>query len=156
MFYANEQIFNMSAAWENISINNCKLKKQVDTCADSTVMSSKIWSELGKPQLDGKMRHLEADDGRQLALLGSLTSDVEWNRRRLTQKQPAVVKSHKEFGVIGRDLLPKHGVNITIKHLPAVNGYKAHVKLIPGSEPMFCKARKIHQILQDKVTEKLE
>ena len=116
VFYANEQTFNMSATRENISINNCKLKKQVDTGADSTVISSKIWSELGKPQLDGKMRDLEADDSRQLTLLGSLTCDVESNRRRLTQKQPAVVQSHKEFGVIGRDLLPKHGVNITIKH----------------------------------------
>ena len=32
---------------------------QVDTGADSAVISSKIWSELGKPQLVGKIRHLE-------------------------------------------------------------------------------------------------
>ena len=46
--------------------------------------------------------------------------------------------------------------NITAEHLPAVKGYKAHVKLIPGTQPMFCKARKIPLPLQDKVTEKLE
>ena len=63
----------------------------------------------------------------------------------------------KEFGLLGRDLLPKHGVNtITTEHLPAVRGYKAHVKLIPGSQPMFCKARKIPLSLQNKVTDKLE
>ena len=33
---------------------------QVDTGADSTVISSKIGTELGKPQFDGKIRHLEA------------------------------------------------------------------------------------------------
>ena len=70
MFYTKEQIFSMSVTWEYISINNCKVKMQVDTGADSTVISSKIWTELGKPQLDGKMRHLEAYDGHQLTLLG--------------------------------------------------------------------------------------
>ena len=52
---------------------------QVDTGADSTVISSLIWTELGKPQLNGKVRRLEAYDGLQLTLLGSLTCDVEWN-----------------------------------------------------------------------------
>ena len=154
---ASEQIFSMSVTWENISINNCKVKMQVDTGADSTVISSKIWTELGKPQLDGKIRHLEAYDGHQLTLLGSLTCDIEWNGSRLTQKQLAVVQSDKEFGLLGRDLLPKHCVNnITAEHPPVVKGYKAHVKLIPGTQPMFCKARKIPLPLQDKVTEKLE
>ena len=65
--------------------------------------------------------------------------------------------SDKEFGLLGRDLLAKHGVNnITAEHLPAVKGYNAHVKLIPGTQPMFCKARKIPLLLQDKVTEKLK
>ena len=116
---------------------------QVDKGADSTVMSSKIWTELGKPQLDGKIRHLDAYDGHQLTLLGSLTCDVEWNGSRLTKKQLAVVQSDKEFGLLGRDLLLQHGVNnITAEHLPAVKGYKAHVKLIPRTQPIFCKAIK--------------
>ena len=119
MFYTKEQIFSMSVTWEYISKNNCNVKMQVDTGADSTVISSKIWSELGKSQLDGKIRHLEAYDGHQLTLLGSLTCDVEWKGSRLTQKQLAVVQSDKEFGLLGRDLLPKHGVNnITAEHLP--------------------------------------
>ena len=70
--YSKEQILSMSATWEYISISNCKVKMQVDTGADSTVISSKIWTELGKPQLGGKIRHLEAHGGYQLALLGSL------------------------------------------------------------------------------------
>ena len=42
MFYTKEQISGMSVTWEYISINNCKVKMQVDTGADSTVISSKI------------------------------------------------------------------------------------------------------------------
>ena len=37
-----------------------------------------------------------------------------------------------------------------------MKGYKAHLKLIPGTQPIFCKARKIPLPIQDKVTEKLE
>ena len=110
---------------------------QVDTGADSTVISSKMWTELTKPQLDGKMRHLETYDGQQLTLLGLLTCDVEWNGSRLTQKQLGVVQSDKKFGLLGRDPLPKHGVkNVTTEHLPGVKSYKAHVKLISRSQPL--------------------
>ena len=41
MFYTKEQIFSMSVIWEYISIINCKVKMQVDTGADSTVISTK-------------------------------------------------------------------------------------------------------------------
>ena len=106
--------------------------------------------------MDGKIRYLEAYGGHQLTLLGSLTCDVEWNGSKLTQKQLAVVQSDKDFGLLGRDLLPKHGLNNnTAKHLPAVKDYQAHVKLTQGTQPMFCKARKIPLPLKDKVTEKL-
>ena len=37
----------------------------------------KIGTMLGIPNLDGKIRHLEAYDGHQLTLLVSLTRDVE-------------------------------------------------------------------------------
>ena len=40
-FYTKEQIISMSATWEYISVNNCKISVQVDTGADSTVISSK-------------------------------------------------------------------------------------------------------------------
>ena len=42
------------------------------------------------------------------------------------------------------------------ERLPAVKRYKAHMKVIPGSQSMLCKARKIPQPLQDRVKEKLE
>ena len=142
----------MSLTWEYFSINNCNVKIQVETGADSTVISPKKWTELGKPQFDGKIGYLEAYDGHQSTLLGSLTCDVELNAIQL-----AVVQSDNESELLGRDLLPEHGVNkITTEHLPAVNCYKYLVKLIPRSQPMFCKSRTISLPLQDKATEKLE
>ena len=67
------------------------------------------------------------------------------------------MQSDKKFGLLGRDILPQEGINaVSDERLPAVKGYKAHVKLIPESQPMFCKARKIPLHLQDRVKEKLE
>ena len=67
------------------------------------------------------------------------------------------MQSDKESGLLGKDLLPMHGVsNIRTKHLPALKGYKAQVKLIPASQPMFCKAKKIPLPRQDKVREILK
>ena len=138
MYYTRENVFNMSVTWEYITVKDHKIKMQVDTGADSTVISSLIWTELGKPQLNGKVRRLEAYDGHQLTLLGSLTCDVEWNGSRYRQQQLAVVQSDKKFGLLGRDILPQEGINaVSDERLPAVKRYKAHVKLIPGSQPMF-------------------
>ena len=142
--------------WEYITVKDHKTEMQVDTGADSTMISSLIWTELGEPQLNGKVRRLEAYDGHQLTLLGSLTCDVEWSGSKYRQ-QLAVVQSDKKFGLLGIDILPQEGINaVSDERLPAVKGYKAHLKLIPGSQPMFCKARKIPLPLQDRVKEKLE
>ena len=157
MYYTRENVFNMSLKWEYIIVKDNKIKKQVDTGADSTVISSLIWTELGKPQLNWKVRRLEVYDGHQLTLLGSQTCDVEWNGSKYRQQQPAVVQSDKKIGLLGRDILPQEGINaVSDERLPAVKGYKAHVKLIPGSQPIICKARKIPLPLQDRVKEKLE
>ena len=136
--------------WEYITVKDHKIKMQVDTSADSTVISSLIWTELGIPQLNGKVRRLEAYYGHQLTLLRSLTCDVEWNGSITGQQQLAVVQSDKKIGLLGTDILLQEGINaVSDERLPAVIGYKAHVKLIPGSQPMFCKARKIPLSLQD-------
>ena len=104
--------------------------------------------------MDGDIRNLEAYDGHQLTLLGSLACDVEWTGSRFTQKQLAVVQSEKEFGVPDRDLLPKHGVNNVITaHLPAVKGYKANVKLIPGSQQI---TEKLEQMVKQGIIEPVQ
>ena len=157
MYYTRENVFNMSVTWEYITVNDHKIKIQVDTRADSTVISSLMWTELNKPQLNGKVRCLKAYDGLQLTYLGSLTCDVERNGSKYRQQQLSVVQSDKKFGLLGRDILPQKGINAVIdERLHAVKGYKAHVKLIPGSQPMFCKSRMIPLPLQDTVKEKLE
>ena len=157
IYYTRQNVFIMSVTWEYITVKDHKIKMQVDTGADSTVISTLTWTELGKPQLNEKVRRLEAYDGHQLTLLGSLTCDVEWDGNKYRQQQLAVVQSDKKFGLLGRDILLQEGINaVSDERLLAVKGYKAHVKLIPESQPMFCKTRKIPLLFQDRVKEKLE
>ena len=87
MYYTRENVFNMSVTREYITVKDNKIKMQVDTGADSTVISSLTWTEVGKPQLNGQVRRLEAYDDHQLTLLGSLTCDVEWNGSKYRQQQ---------------------------------------------------------------------
>ena len=148
MYYTRENVFKMSLTWEYITVKVLKIKMQVDTGSDSTVISSLMWTELGKPQLNGKVRRLAAYDGHQLTLLGSLTCDTEWNGSNYRQQQLAVVESDKKFGLLGRDIPPQKGINaVSDERLPAVKRYKAHVKHIPRSQPMFCQAREIPLLL---------
>ena len=63
----------MSATWEFFKENTTK--KQVDIGVESTVMSSFVWTETGKPQLDKQMRQNETYDDHPLTLLGSLTCE---------------------------------------------------------------------------------
>ena len=63
MLHTKEKMFNMSVNRDYVTKNNCKVKMQVNTVADSTIISSKICTELDKPQLDGEIIHLEAYDG---------------------------------------------------------------------------------------------
>ena len=104
-----------------------------------------------------EIRRLEAYDGHQLTLPGSITCDVDWNGSKYRQQQLAVVQPDKKFGLLGRDILPQEGINaVGDERLPAIKGYKAHVKLLPRSQPMICKSRKTPLPLQDRVKEKLE
>ena len=107
MYYTGEYVFNKSVTWEYITVKDHKIKMQVDTGADSTVISSLIWTELGKPQLNGKVRRLEAYDAHQLTLLESLKCDVEWNGSKYRQQQLAVKQSDKKLGYLGETYYPK-------------------------------------------------
>ena len=96
---------------QSCTIKDQKLQMQIDTGADSTAISSFIWTELSKPQLNGEMRLLEAYEGNQMTPLGSPTCDVEWNGGKYMQQQPEVVQSGIYFGLLGRDILHQEGIN---------------------------------------------
>ena len=55
MYYARWNVRNLSVTLEYITVKVHKIKLQVDTGGDSTVISSLIWTEPGKRKLDGHL-----------------------------------------------------------------------------------------------------
>ena len=65
--------------------------------------------------------------------------------------------SVKKIGLLGRDIPAQEGITKECdEKLHAVKRYKAHVKPVPGSQPIFCKARKIPLPLRDIIKERVE
>ena len=68
-----------------------------------------------------------------------------------------VVKSGKDFGLIGMDILSSENnesihcqINaqiLDVQELPAIKGIKATMELVEGAKPMFCKARPVLALL---------
>ena len=149
--FTKKQDLSMSATWLYILINKCNLKMLIESASDMTAISSKMKTELDKPQLDGKFSNFWWSS----INASGITYLWRWVKRKQgTTKQPAVVHSNKEFWQLSADLLPKQRVkNITTEQLLAVEGYRAHVKLTLRSQPMFRTSRKLPLPLHDKVTE---
>ena len=53
----------MATAWKSVVIHSTEMKLQVETVADTTVISLKFCVKLGRSTLDGAARTLEAYDG---------------------------------------------------------------------------------------------
>ena len=81
----------MSLTWCYITVKNQNRKVQVDTGADSTVMSSFSAIELDKLQLEAKTRPRGASDSHQMTLLGSIICSAVWNGSKYMQHKIAVV-----------------------------------------------------------------
>ena len=94
---------------------------QVETCASSSIVSSRTGIELGKLISDGRVGHLIIYDGHQQAIFNC---ELEWTGSRQTHKKQAVVQSVKEFGPVRKVLQPRCEL-IKTQHLLAVNRFKS-------------------------------
>ncbi len=110
MFFANGLLAN-TAAREQLLINGKNVKMQADTGADKTIIPSEIWKMMGQVLLDGASRNLEAYDGHVSHYIGSMKCEPEWKQFHFMHRQIAVVKSSKDYGLLGRDLLRDLNVN---------------------------------------------
>ena len=90
---------------------------QVETCASSSILSSRTGIELGKLIIDGRVGHLIIYAGHQQAMFNC---QLEWTGSRHAHKKQAVVKSVKEFGPVRKILQPRCEL-IKTQHLLAVN-----------------------------------
>ena len=119
-----------------------------------TIISTKIWREIGSPTLSTSPRCIEAYDGHRMLFLGHLNCEIPWEKK-IHSVDVAVNEPEKEFGLIGRDVTSVdhiHNVSLfDVKVLLAVKGVKAIIKLKPDAKPVFCRARKVLLAMEDQV-----
>lgn len=157
------QVHAISEASETMLLSGVKIPMQVDTGASVSVLSSKIWEDLNRPELEKCNRRLEAYDGHSLKTLGKLVTVVEL-RKRLHPVELMVVSSSKSFGLLGRDLLDSdaifHGSTASappkVEPLPTIKGVKAHMEMLEGARPQFCRARPVPLAMEEQINAELE
>ena len=157
---ANLQIYSLNDVMIDVNIYSMSTKMQKDTGADISLISSRIWKDLGRPTLRSASRHLEAYDGHMLPTLGKFNAIVDYNghppRLDLT-----VVRSEKNFGLLGRDYLFASTINAATfargrKFLPSIKGFTASMELLKDSPNKFCQARPVALALQQEVADELD
>lgn len=145
-----------------LTINNKTVPMQVDTGADVSIISSKLWQDIGCPKLEEYNHKLEVYDGHSLNVLGKIHPEIIYNNKNVNCNL-VVVKANRNFGLLGCDILKAKEITEFINHnkkdleiLPVIKGYKATMDLVNGAKPMFCRTRPVPIPLQEKVKEELE
>ena len=138
------------------------LRMQVDTGAGLSVISTKMWDEIGQPQLTAPSERIESFDCHKMKYEGFLETSFKWKGQEYNGRFP-VVHSSKSFGLLGRDVLSKgvfsvttHGEVDDVAFLPTVKGVKASMKLKDGVQAKFCKARTVPVPMESAVNLEIE
>ena len=142
-------------------MNGKEIPMMKDTGASPTLISVKLWKQIGEPKLEEKNTENETYDKHKMKHLGAFFSTVLYNNQQVNVNI-AVVDLDKNFGLLGRDILNKGKQSIeqcfkaeVSEKLPTVKSVKAHIQLKPDAKPMFCAARKVPLPLERSLIKQL-
>ena len=147
---------------EKIKVNGKEIPMMKDTGASLTLISKKLWKQIGQPKLEEKNTGIETYDKHKMKYPGAFFSTVFYNNKELNVNI-AVVDADRNFGLLVRDIInnSKESIDRCFKaeaseKLPIVKGAKASIKLKPDAKPMFCAARKVLLPLERKVNKTID
>ena len=140
------------AEFHDININGHDVRMQNDTVSSVTIISTKIWQEIGSPTLSTSLRWIEAYDGHGMLYLGHLKGEIPW-KKKIHSVDVAVIESEKEL--IGRGVTRVDHIHNAspsdLKFLPAIEEVKATIKVKPDAKLVLCRARKVPLAMEDQV-----
>lgn len=129
---------------------------QVDTGAAVSVMSDRVWKQIGSPELQPSSIKLTGyTDAHQFKMLGHFISRVSYQGKmhRLPFK---VVRSDRSFALLGRDVLTIEIDFSKACESEATGTFRARLELIPGAQPKYIKARPIPFAYKDRLKEEID
>ena len=133
---------------QTLNIMDVPLEFQLDTGATVSIMSECQWRKLGSPNLEQTCLTPTNYDGSIIKTIGELKTEAVHDDNKSTIKF-IVVKSNKEYGLIGRDVIDSQRSNIQTfvietEYLTTIKGFVASVTLVDENRPLkFCKARPV-------------
>ena len=146
---------------EKITVNGKEIPTMKVTGASLTLISKKLWKQIGQLKLEEKNTGIETYDKHKIKYLGAFFSTVLYKKQ--VNLNIAVVDADRNFGLLGRDKLKnsKYFFERCFKSevsekLPTVKCGKTSIKLKPDAKPMFCAARKVPLALERKVKKTID
>ncbi|PAA51290.1 hypothetical protein BOX15_Mlig005755g5 [Macrostomum lignano] len=129
---------------------------QVDTGAAVSVMSDRVWKQIGTPELQPSSITLTGyTDAHQFKMLGHFISKVSYQRKvhRIPFK---VVRSDRPFALLGRDILTIEIDFSKADGSEATRVFRARLELIPDAQPKYIKARSIPFAYKDRLKDEID
>ena len=145
-----------------VQLNGHRCVMEVDTGAAATIISARIWRNMGSPSLAVSNRFFSAYDGHRMRPLGDLIDCCIQTNETMTTATITVVESSKEYGLLGRDILDKFVAPPVITNavdassLPAMKIDPVTIDVADPTKLRFCKARPVPLPLVDKVNDELQ
>ncbi|PAA65473.1 hypothetical protein BOX15_Mlig032217g3 [Macrostomum lignano] len=165
VFYCGE---GTPAAFCMVKINGKQVKMEKDSGAACSLISRKIWEDLGRPPLKSAKSRMLAYDGHVMKQLGILECLVETDGTdgRFIAAELPVIDCQQTFGLLGRDLLnslPAHHSDEAkapssnrYESLLGIKGAVGEIRLKTGAGPIFQPARELPLALRPLVKKELD
>ena len=149
-----------------MKINGSAVMMEKDSGASVSMISEKIWNNIGRPPLKNGKKKLLAYDRHEMTQMGVLESLVETDDEKYIPLSIPVIKCNQEFGLAGRDILPAESLDALhsevsedqnkYKRLKGIIGAKVEIRLKPGTAPIEQQARELPLALKIKVKQELD
>ena len=157
---------NHSSARLLFKLDGKSIEMEVDTGAAATIISEKMWRQLGSPTLSESSRAFTAYDGHRMKPIGELNAFLQYSDDAV-QACITVVASSKSYGLLGRDLLSHFKLSgmedincavadTTVEPLPAMKIDPVTIEIDDPSKLKFAKARPVPLPMLDKVKQHLQ
>ena len=145
-----------------VRLNNHSCLMEVDTGAAATIISAKMWRNMGSPSLTVSNRMFSAYDGHRIKPLGDIVDCLIQKEDSSVVSTVTVVESSKHYGLLGRDVLdnffstPLATNNIDEMRLPAMKVEPVSIEIVDESQLRFCKARPVPLSMEEEVSKELQ
>lgn len=159
---------NHSSARLLFKLDGKSVEMEVDTGAAATIISEKMWRQLGSPELSESNRAFTAYDGHRMKPIGELSACLQYDDDAV-QACVTVVASSKSYGLLGRDLLSHFkfsaagmedinsaAADTTVEPLPAMKIDPVTIDIDDPSKLKFVKARPVPLPMRDRVKQHLQ